>query len=230
MSSVQGSGGKSGEPGRLVVAPSLHHPAGLVDDTALLELLPHAAFIVAVDGDDHFRFVFANGAYRELLDSSGEDVESEGELRSVLPAHALVAHVRAFSRCARELRVISIESDWGAVDLRRTLAVSVTPIVDTDGVCRRLLGAAHEVTDRRVLEHELAHRTRHDPLTDLPNRVMLVEWLSTAIAATDEARAVGLVLLDIDHFKIVNDSLGHEAGDELLSVAARRVDRVLRAG
>jgi diguanylate cyclase (GGDEF)-like protein len=213
-----------------MAAPSLHRPADLVDDTNLLDLLPHAAFVVAVDGDDHFRFVFANGAYRELLDSSGEDVASLGELRSVLPAHALVAHVRAFSRCARELTTISIESDWGAVDLRRTLAVSVTPILDADGVCRRLLGAAHEVTDRRVLENELAHRTRHDPLTDLPNRVMLIEWLAGAIAQSSEGRAVGLVLLDIDHFKIVNDSLGHEAGDELLSVAARRVDRVLRAG
>ncbi len=230
MSADHGSGGNGGQPGRLVVAPPLPHPADLADDTTLLEVLPHASFIVAVDGDDHFRYVFANQAYRALLDASGEDVDVVGDLRSVLPAHALVAHVRAFSRCVRELQTISIESDWGAVDLRRTLAVSVSPIVDADGVCRRLLGAAHEVTDRRVLEHELAHRSRHDPLTDLPNRVMLVEWLATAIAASNDARAVGLVLLDIDHFKIVNDSLGHDAGDELLSIAARRIDRVLRAG
>jgi diguanylate cyclase (GGDEF)-like protein len=210
--------------------PLLERPADLVDETVLLDLLPHAAFIVAVDGEDMFRFVYANAAYQALFEGSDETLAPVGDLRSVLPAHALVAHVRAFARCVREQRVISIESDWGPVDLRRTLAVSVTPIVDADGVCRRLLGAAHEVTDRRVLEHELAHRTRHDPLTDLPNRVMLVEWLSSAIAKCRDGRAVGLVLLDVDHFKIVNDSLGHDAGDEVLSVAARRVDRVLRAG
>jgi diguanylate cyclase (GGDEF)-like protein len=59
---------------------------------------------------------------------------------------------------------------------------------------------------------------------------MLVEWLGDALGRCAEDRHVGLVLLDIDHFKIVNDSLGHEAGDELLATAARRVDRVLRAG
>ncbi len=106
----------------------------------------------------------------------------------------------------------------------------MTPLVDGDGVCRQLVGAAYDVSEYRRIEAELAHRTRHDPLTELPNRVMLIEWLQHALASCTENSRVGLVLLDIDHFKVVNDSLGHEAGDELLATAASRLARVLRAG
>jgi len=106
----------------------------------------------------------------------------------------------------------------------------VTPLVGADGVCEQLVGAAYDVSEHRRIEAELAHRTRHDPLTELPNRVMLVEWLQEALASSNDESRVGLVLLDIDHFKIVNDSLGHEAGDELLATAASRLVRVLRAG
>ncbi len=201
-------------------------------DTALLDLLPHPAFAIAVDGDDVFRFIYTNVAYRTLR---GDDVAAElgpatGDLRHVVPANALVAHVRAFARAARERRAIAFETEWGSSIPARRVAVDVTPLIGADGVCEQLVGAAYDVSEHRRIEAELAHRTRHDPLTELPNRVMLVEWLQQALAAsTDDAR-VGLVLLDIDHFKVVNDSLGHEAGDELLATAASRLERVLRAG
>ena len=71
-------------------------------DTALLDLLPHPAFAIAVDGDDEFRFIYTNDAYRSLR---GDDVDTElghtsRDLRQVVPANALVAHVRAFARTA----------------------------------------------------------------------------------------------------------------------------------
>jgi diguanylate cyclase (GGDEF)-like protein len=199
---------------------------GGVGDTTLLDLLPHPAFAVAVDGDDLFRFTYTNDAYRRLL---GDDTAT-GDLRHIVPANALVAHVRAFARAAREHRTIAFEAEWGAAIPKRRVAVDVTPLVDADGVCRKLVGAAYDISEHRRIEAELAHRTRHDPLTELPNRVMLVEWLQEALTTSTDENRVGLVLLDIDHFEVVNDSLGHEAGDELLATAARRLDRVLRAG
>jgi len=197
-----------------------------LDGTQLLDLLPHPAFVVAVDGDESFHFAYANDAYRRLLDDS--EVPT-GDLRVVLPPHALVGHVRAFARAAREARAVAFEVDWGGGERRRVMAVEVCPVVDDDGRCRHLMGAAHEVTDHRSTQRELAHQTRHDALTELPNRVMLMEWLEDAIACSPEDRFVGLVVLDVDHFKIINESLGHEAGDELLAMVARRVDSVLRA-
>jgi diguanylate cyclase (GGDEF)-like protein len=217
--------------GRLSAAPlgtAGAHRSGIdLGDTQLLDLLPHPAFVVAVDGEDSFHFAYANDAYRALLD--GTDI-SAGDLRLVLPPHALVGHVRAFARAAREIRAVAFEVDWGGANPRRAMAVEVTPVIDDDGQCRHLVGAARETTDHRNVQQELVHRTRHDPLTELPNRVMLVEWLEEAIARSTRDRLVGLVILDVDHFKIVNDSLGHDVGDELLAVVARRVDRVLRAG
>jgi diguanylate cyclase (GGDEF)-like protein len=96
-----------------------------------------------------------------------------------------------------------------------------------------LLGVVHDVTEHKRIEALLAHRVRHDPLTELPNRVMLLEQLTDALTRSRSRMTpspVGLVLLDIDHFKIVNDSLGLPAGDELFAVVAQRVERVLRAG
>lgn len=203
-------------------------PTGAVADTALLDLLPHPAFAVAVDGEDVFRFIYTNAAYRRLLDA---DIDhATGDLRLVVPANALVAHIRAFARAAREGRAIAFEAEWGASIPSRKVAVDVAPIVGPDGVCEQLVGAAYDVSEHRRIEAELAHRTRHDPLTELPNRVMLVEWLQHALGASSADARVGLVLLDIDHFKVVNDSLGHEAGDELLATAANRLSRVIRAG
>jgi diguanylate cyclase (GGDEF)-like protein len=208
-----------------VLEMPLAAPEDVVVDTTLLDLLPHPVFAVAVDGDDVFRFIYTNDSYRALLASDS----STGDLRHVVPANALVAHVRAFAAAARGLRTVSFEAEWGSTPPRR-VAVDVTPIVGADGVCEQLVGAAYDVSEHRRIEAELAHRTRHDPLTELPNRVMLIEWLHAALAAASDEGRVGLVILDIDHFKVVNDSLGHEAGDELLATAASRLGRVLRAG
>jgi diguanylate cyclase (GGDEF)-like protein len=207
---------------------------GAVDlsDTALLDLLPTPAFVVAVEHDERgdeptFRFDYVNDAFLVLL--GGVD-DATGDLRSVLPTQALVSFVRAFARASHERKPLTFESDWGGATPRRILGVDITPVLDDDDACHHLVGSAHEITEQRNTEAQLAHRTRHDPLTNLPNRVMLVEWLQDAIDHVEDDRCVGLVVLDIDHFKIVNDSLGHGAGDELLSVIATRVDRVLRGG
>jgi len=200
-------------------------PSGDDFDSGVLDLLPHPVFAVAVDGDDVFHFIYTNDAYRRLL---GDDTAT-GDLRHVVPAHALVAHVRAFARAAREHETVAFEAEWGGSTSRR-VAVDVTPLIGADGICHQLVGAAYDVSEHRRIEAELAHRTRHDPLTELPNRVLLVEWLRDALASSTTDARVGLVLLDIDHIKVVNDSLGLEAGDELLATAAHRIDGVLRAG
>ncbi|MDQ1434529.1 MAG: hypothetical protein QOF59_1345, partial [Actinomycetota bacterium] len=95
-------------------------PADVVVDTTLLDLLPHPVFAIAVDGDDVFRFIYTNDSYRALLANDS----STGDLRHVVPANALVAHVRAFAAAARELRTVSFEAEWGSTPPRR-VAVDV---------------------------------------------------------------------------------------------------------
>jgi diguanylate cyclase (GGDEF)-like protein/PAS domain S-box-containing protein len=86
-----------------------------------------------------------------------------------------------------------------------------------------------DISRRKHAESQLTHRANHDPLTGLPNRAMFTRRLGEALR---EARAGGgrlaVVFLDLDDFKLVNDSLGHDAGDRLLTAVAERLSRVMR--
>ena len=85
-----------------------------------------------------------------------------------------------------------------------------------------------DVSKRRFAEEELSWQANHDALTGLPNRELFLERLSGALGA--ERGRVAVLLVDLDDFKVVNDSLGHGAGDRLLSGVAERLCRVLRPG
>lgn len=88
-----------------------------------------------------------------------------------------------------------------------------------------------DVTKRIYLEEKLEYQATHDALTDLPNRVLLSDRINQAIAAAKrEHNLVGVLFFDLDRFKLINDSLSHEAGDELLKSFAKRVKESIREG
>lgn len=88
-----------------------------------------------------------------------------------------------------------------------------------------------DAMQRKELERQLMHQAKHDALTDLPNRLMLRERLSIAVAATDASRPlVGLLFLDLDDFKTVNDTFGHNTGDALLQAVAERLGSCILPG
>ncbi|MEZ5171761.1 MAG: PAS domain S-box protein [Acidimicrobiia bacterium] len=85
--------------------------------------------------------------------------------------------------------------------------------------------------ERAHAEAELSHQALHDPLTGLPNRALFMDRLNQSLARSRRARTSSAVLfLDLDRFKTINDSLGHETGDQLLVAVARRLEAVLRPG
>jgi diguanylate cyclase (GGDEF)-like protein/PAS domain S-box-containing protein len=103
-----------------------------------------------------------------------------------------------------------------------------TPIVEGD----KILGAVvtfKDITERKALEKKLQYQAFHDPLTDLPNRALFMDRLGHALArAGQQASEVAVLFTDLDNFKVINDSLGHEAGDQLLVAVAERLKACLR--
>jgi diguanylate cyclase (GGDEF)-like protein len=94
------------------------------------------------------------------------------------------------------------------------------------------LALRHRIIQRERVERQLRHASRHDPLTGLPNRSFFTERLAQAVSRARGAQGhlFALIFLDLDHFKVVNDSVGHHAGDELLVAVARRLEGCLRGG
>ena len=91
------------------------------------------------------------------------------------------------------------------------------------------LAQMHDITESRRIGEELAHQALHDALTGLPNRALLTDRLLRGLIGTRRRGShLGVIFLDIDHFKIINTSVGHSKGDELLVAAASRISAVIR--
>jgi diguanylate cyclase (GGDEF)-like protein/PAS domain S-box-containing protein len=99
------------------------------------------------------------------------------------------------------------------------------------GVVVGVTGVARDVTERKQAEDTIRHLAYHDGLTDLPNRTLFNDRLTTTLAQAERGgRTVGVMFIDLDNFKVVNDSVGHSRGDELLCAIASDVGKLMRQG
>jgi diguanylate cyclase (GGDEF)-like protein/PAS domain S-box-containing protein len=113
----------------------------------------------------------------------------------------------------------------------RWLSTTKVPLRDGGGEISGLVGISRDITDRKALEEQLRHQAFHDPLTELPNRVLFLDRLGHAIARSGRLREpVAVLFVDLDDFKRINDSLGHEIGDRLLVEVANRLSSCVRPG
>jgi diguanylate cyclase (GGDEF)-like protein/PAS domain S-box-containing protein len=153
---------------------------------------------------------------------------------TVVPEGSRDAHVRGFARfvrtgggpiVSRTLEVNAMRRD--GVEFPVELSVWMTLSQGT----QRVNAFVRDTSDRKALE-QVTHQAFHDPLTDLANRALFTERVAAALVRRGDSstETVAVLLLDLDDFKTVNDSLGHAAGDELLIAVAARLRSCVRPG
>ena len=170
---------------------------------------------------------YASPAVEELLGLT-PDRATGVSLSELVSADRLIRHLADAERNTGELPTIVVEAEALAASPRRVIEFTVSDLRHESGVEGIVLNG-RDVTDRRGLERSLRHQALHDHLTGLPNRTLLMARAEEALATVPDS-PVALLFLDLDDFKDVNDSLGHEAGDQLLSVIAERLTGAIRAG
>ncbi len=109
------------------------------------------------------------------------------------------------------------------------LSVNATPLPEDRGHFGGVVASFSDITEQRRMEERLNHQAFHDPLTGLVNRTLIKRRLKTALARTDDETMTAILFIDLDNFKWVNDSLGHDKGDVLLCEVAARLQKTLRA-
>ena len=110
-------------------------------------------------------------------------------------------------------------------------ALTITPQLDAQGQVIHFIATGRDITDQIQFQERMEHLANHDALTGLPNRVLLMERLDQAMSrAKWRDRCVAVLFMDLDRFKVINDTLGHASGDKLLKAIAGRLDQSVRDG
>ncbi len=200
-------------------------------EVRLAALVEHASDLVAVL-DSQYRVVYSSPAVSRVLGYTPGGMLDE----RVIVADKLV-HPDDLARVVEAGNsIFQTPGQTGRIDARvatadgrwRHLEIAMTNLIDNPAIGGVVLNA-RDVTDRVEAAQELETRAYHDSLTGLANRALLLKRIDEASKrAARHGRFVAVMFLDLDRFKVVNDSLGHAAGDELLIEVASRIQNVLR--
>jgi diguanylate cyclase (GGDEF)-like protein/PAS domain S-box-containing protein len=164
------------------------------------------------------------------LDPQGPPLSLEEQLTALEPSNRLEWQ-QQFAMACLEGRVINLEGEIiQPQGHRRYVHLLGQAQRNTEGVILGLVGTLTDITERKQIEARLAYEALHDSLTGIPNRAYFMEQLNDAVQSVEQQseRAFAVLFIDLDRFKVINDSLGHLVGDQLLIECASRLRSVVR--
>jgi diguanylate cyclase (GGDEF)-like protein/PAS domain S-box-containing protein len=193
--------------------------------TRVIDTVP--TMISAADGDG--RCIFVNAYHARLAGVPAETLVGRDATEPFGPAHQ--ARSRALDKIVFETgeSLAAFEEEIGdPTRARRIMLTSKTPLRDSAGQIISVLTTSLDITDRKKAEEDLVFMARHDQLTKLPNRSFFYEQLRAAFGRSRRGdTGFAILFVDIDRFKLVNDGMGHQTGDQLLTVVAERLRQVI---
>jgi PAS domain S-box-containing protein len=202
----------------------------LAERDQLFQLISENAadMIALIDSDGHR--LYNSPAYQKVLGYSPDDLKGTSAMEQVHPedrSRVLKAAERARQTGQGErleYRVRHKDGSW------RTLESTANGIRNASGLTDKLVIVNRDITERKCAEEKLVHYAFHDGLTNLPNRALFVNRLQHALVLSRRHASYNfaVLLIDVDDFKIINDSLGHAAGDELLIQIGQRLKESVR--
>jgi len=193
----------------------------------VMEVAPEA-FIIS---DEAGRIVMVNAQTEKLFGYTREELLGQ-TVEMLVPERARSAHAayRESYRDSPVVRDMGARGDLQAVRRDGTefpVDISLGPLRTGNGLL--VISAVRDISERKEFESRILHQATHDALTGLPNRGLFSELVARAMTrATRSEKLLAVLFLDLDGFKNINDTLGHEAGDELLKEVASRLLGVLR--
>jgi diguanylate cyclase (GGDEF)-like protein/PAS domain S-box-containing protein len=186
---------------------------------ALFEAMDDVVFEIDVRG----RYLKIAPTNPSLLYRPREDLLGK-TLHEVLPAEKaeeLHSHIR---RSLESRKTEKVEYSLLIEGREVWFEGTITPLSEESVVF-----VGRDITERKVLEEQLAYQALHDPLTELPNRILFTDRLRQALSrAKRRHQGIAIMFMDLDNFKVVNDSLGHQTGDRLLKLVSKRISDLLR--
>jgi diguanylate cyclase (GGDEF)-like protein/PAS domain S-box-containing protein len=197
--------------------------------TEIVESMPAVVFVKRASD---LSYVLLNRAGEQMLGYSREEMIGKTDAdfyQSDLAATYRDRDLEVFA--SGEVKIVeedNIPRRDGAVV---TLRTKKRAILDADGRPEYLIGVSEDISERKRAEAQIARLAHYDPLTELPNRVLFQQSLREALSrSARQGEPVAVHCIDLDRFKVVNDTLGHPAGDALLKAAAERLRGCAREG